>query len=178
MQRVYPSNRINMLEKKDAQILRIIQQNARVSNAEIGRQIKLAPSAVFERLKKLEERGVISGYVAILNKREIGFKVTAFISIKTSNYGGGADDLLAEIPQVLEVYDVAGDDSYLVKVCVKDTEDLSRLIREEIRTIPDIVSTKTTIVLQTTKESTQIPLDESESIKLVIKAKKRVTNPA
>ena len=62
-------------------------------------------------------------------------------------------------PQVLEVYDIAGEDTYMVKVCVRDTVDLSRLIRKEIRTIPDIVSTKTTIVLQTTKETAILPLN-------------------
>ena len=148
-----------MLDEKDRKILEIIQKNARISNAELGRQVKLAASAVSERLKKLEDRRVILGYETKLDKREVGLSVTAFIAIKTSNYGGGADELLAKIPQVLEVYDIAGEDTYMVKVCIRDTVDLSRLIRKEIRTIPDIVSTKTTIVLQTTKETAILPLN-------------------
>ena len=151
-----------MFNEKDREILTIIQENGRISNAEIARRIDLAPSAVLERVKKLEERGVIKGYVAQLDKRLVGFSVTAFIAIKTSNYGGGADDKLAKIPQVLEVYDIAGEDSYLIKVCVRDTVDLSRLIRKEIRSVPDITSTKTTIVLQTKKESTILPLALNE----------------
>ena len=87
-----------MLDQKDKQILEIIQKNARISTAELGRQVKLAASAVSERLKKLEDRGVILGYETKLDKREVGLSVTAFIAIKTSNYGGGSDEVLAKIP--------------------------------------------------------------------------------
>lgn len=154
-----PDNGINVI---DRQILEILQLNGRESSAEIARQVGLAPSAVIERIKKLEAKGVILSYNAKLDKREVGLSVTAFVAIKTSNYGNGEDELLAKIPQVLEVYDIAGEDSYLIKVCVIDTIDLSRLLREEIRAIPDIVSTKTTIVLQTAKESVILPLNVGE----------------
>ena len=119
----------------------------------------LAPSAVLERLRKLEERGVIKKFIAKLDPAEVGFGLLAFVFVRTNECGDGTDELLAAIPEVLEVHDVAGDDSYLLKVRAKDTEDLARLLREKLKGLPNVVSTRTTVVLQTVKETSILPLD-------------------
>lgn len=148
-----------MIDDIDREILNIVQQDGRVSNAEIARQVGLAASAVLERLRKLEDRGVIKGYFASVDPKQVGFGLIAFVFVRTNECGDGTDELLARIPEVLEVHDVAGEDSYLLKVRATDPEDLARLLREKLKAIPTVVTTRTTVVLQTIKETTALPLD-------------------
>ena len=147
-----------MINEIDAKILNIIQQDARIANAEIARQVGLAPSAVLERVKKLEERGVIRGYAAEIDASQIGFGLTAFVFVKTS-FCGSIGSVMAQIPEVLEVHDIAGEDCYLLKVRARNTDELGRFFREKLKPIPEIISTKTTIVLQTIKETTALPME-------------------
>lgn len=148
-----------MIDDIDKDILNMIQQDGRISNAEIARKVNLAPSAVLERVRKLEERKVIRGYAATVDAKQVGFGLTAFVSVKTNECGDGTDELLAQIPEVLEVHDVAGEDSYLLKVRASDPEDLAVLLREKLKSIPTVISTRTTVVLHTVKETTALPLD-------------------
>lgn len=154
-----------MINEIDKQILNILQTDARIANAEIARQVGLAPSAVLERIRKLEERGVIKGFETKLDAAKVEFGLTAFVAVRTNDCCDETDRLLAEIPEVLEVHDVAGEDSYLLKVRVKDAEELSRLLREKLRNVPNVASTKTTIVLQTIKETNALPIKVSEEKK-------------
>ena len=149
-----------MINDIDKQILNIIQQDARISNAEIARQIGLAPSAVLERLRKLEERGVIRGYSAEIDASAVGYGLTAFVFVRTS-FCGSIGSVLAQIPEVLEVHDIAGDDCYLLKVRAENTEQLGKFFREKLKNLPEIISTRTTIVLQTIKETTALPIAET-----------------
>ena len=152
-----------MIDDIDKDILAIIQANGRESNAEIARQVNLAPSAVLERIRKLEDKGVIKNYAARLDPRQIGLGLTVFVSVRTSECGGGVEEALAELPEVLEVHDVAGEDCCLIKVRTRDTEELGRLLREKIKLIPKVVDTRTTVVLQTFKETSSLPLDHIET---------------
>jgi Lrp/AsnC family transcriptional regulator, leucine-responsive regulatory protein len=163
--------KIRMIDSIDTEILAILQKDARISNAEIARQVGLAPSAVLERVRKLEERGIIRGYAADIDPRSLDFGLTAFVAVRITDCSGPAGELLAEIPEVLEVHDVAGEDSYWVKVRTKDTEALSRLLREKIKAVPTVTDTRTTVVLQTFKESNALPI-EARPAKEVKKAKK------
>lgn len=144
----------------DGQILTILQSDARISNAEIARQIGLAPSAVLERIRKLEDRGIIRGYRTDIDPHSVDCGLTVFVAVKTSECGADAEEALVAIPEVLEVHDVAGEDSYLLKVRTKDTEALGRLLREKIKPIPNVLSTRTTVVLQTFKETNALPLSD------------------
>ncbi|MBI3660983.1 Lrp/AsnC family transcriptional regulator [Candidatus Acetothermia bacterium] len=150
-----------MIDEIDEKILSIIQKDARTPNAEIARQVGMAPSAIFERIRKLEEQAVIHGYETRLNPREFGLGLVAFIFVRADDrVGAGKTGItLAKIPQVQEVHHIAGEDCYLVKVRAKDTEDLWKLIREEFGVITTISSTRTTIVLETLKETAQLPLE-------------------
>lgn len=147
-----------MISDIDKQILNIIQKDARISNAEIARQIGLAPSAVLERIRKLEERGVIRGYAAEIDAAQIGFGLTAFVFVRTS-FCGSIGSVLANIPEVLEVHDIAGEDCYLLKVRAENTNELGKFFRERLKNLPEIISTRTTIVLQTIKETTALPIE-------------------
>jgi len=148
-----------MLDDISTQILNMLQQDARISNAEIARQLGMAPSAILERIRKLESAGYIQGYETRLNAPALGMGLLAFIFVRTEEqWNDRAGEALAAIPEVQEVHHVAGEDCYLVKVRVADTEALSCLLREQFGRIGSIRSTRTTVVLKTLKESIHLPL--------------------
>lgn len=149
-----------MIDIIDRKILTILQGGARTSNAEIARRVGLAASAIHARLQKLEETGLIAGYTARLDAAALGFGLTAFIFVRTEDTPGHTASAvrLAAVPEIQEIHHVAGEDCILVKVKVADTQALARLMREEIGAIPTVKSTRTTIVLETIKESASLPL--------------------
>ncbi len=159
------------MDSIDTQILDIIQGDARVSNAHIAREVGLAPSAVLERVRKLEDRGIIRGYSASVDPKQVGFGLIAFVFVRTNECGDDVDEQLAAIPEVLEVHDVAGEDSYLLKVRAADPEDLAKLLREKLKSVANVVSTRTTVVLHTVKETTALPLHRC--IRAEVKGAKR-----
>ena len=148
------------VDSTDAAILALLQENARTSNAEIARRVDMAPSAVYERIRKLEERGVISGYEARLGAKQLGWGLVAFVFVRTADRPGqtSTGEELARFPEVLEVHHVAGEDCFLLKVRAADTEALGRLLRERIGAVPTVTSTRTTIVLETVKDTARLPI--------------------
>jgi Lrp/AsnC family leucine-responsive transcriptional regulator len=149
-----------MLDAIDRKILTILQANARISNAEISRRVSLVPSATLERIRKLENRGVIRNYEARLEPTEVGLGLLAFVFVKTNEDISlhSTGERLASLPEVQEVHHVAGEDCYLVKVRAQDPESLGRLLREKFGSISTVVSTRTTVVLETVKERAILPL--------------------
>ncbi|HQS05675.1 MAG: AsnC family transcriptional regulator [Sphingobacteriales bacterium 17-39-43] len=146
------------LDQVDREILGLLQRNARISNADIARELSMAPSAVLERVKKLEQKNTILQYTTRLNPSALHQNLLAYVFIKASD-GIGCNDTasaLAAIPEVQEVHHVAGDDCYLVKVRTFDSASLMELMRNSIGKIPNILSTRTTIVLETVKEQQQL----------------------
>jgi len=152
-----------ILDPTDLEILRLLQADGRVSNAEIARVVGLAPSAVLERVRKLEARGTIRGYSAQLDPRPFGLGLVAFVFVRAEEPVGAMDagKRLAEYPEVQEVHHIAGEDCYLVKVRAEDPEALGVLLRQRFGAIPGLRSTRTTIVLSTLKESAEIPVPKS-----------------
>lgn len=146
------------LDQIDYQILRIMQANARTNNADIARELGMAPSAILERVKKLEQKNVILKYHAKINPAALDQKLLSFIFIKSNDIIGDqkVGVALAEIPEVLEVHDIAGDDGYLIKVRTSDSTGLVDLMRNSLGKIEGIISTRTTIVLQTVKEEQEL----------------------
>jgi Lrp/AsnC family leucine-responsive transcriptional regulator len=121
--------------------------------------VNLAPSAVLERIRKLEERRVIRGYSADIDSKALGYGLTAIIAIRTSECGEGVGEQLSVIPEVQEVHEVAGDDCFYIKVLTQDAESLGLFLREKIKGISNVVSTRTTVVLKTFKEGTVVPIE-------------------
>jgi Lrp/AsnC family leucine-responsive transcriptional regulator len=113
-----------------------------------------------ERIRKLEARGVIRGYAAIVDPRALGQALLAFVAVSTAEVAGeeGIGRELAEVPEVLEVHHVAGDDCFLVKIRARDAEHLGELLKNSVGRVKGVRSTRTTIVLGTLKESTALPL--------------------
>ena len=151
-----------MINEMDKKILNILQKNSRTPNVEIARQVGLAQSATLERIRKLEERGVIKGYGIQLDGQSVGLGLLAFIFIRTEEMCGEekVTRQLANLPEVLELHHVAGEDCFLVKVRTSNTETLGRLLREKFGTIKGVRTTRTTIVLNTSKETTALPLGQ------------------
>jgi Lrp/AsnC family leucine-responsive transcriptional regulator len=152
------------LDQIDRKMLEILQENARTPNSEIAERLGMAPSATFERHRKLERKGVIKSYETRLDPGKINLPLVAFVFVRTNEGAGEAivAPKLISIPHVLEVYNVAGEDCYLVKVRASDTTMLGRLIREEIGQIHGVTSTRTTIVMEAYKETGILPLDQAD----------------
>jgi Lrp/AsnC family leucine-responsive transcriptional regulator len=154
----------SIIDEIDRAILTILQANARVTNVEIARQVEMAPSAVLERIRKLEDRKLIAGYTTRLSPGDLGFGLLAFVFVRTEGgvWHGDFAERLSAIPEVQEVHHVAGEDCFLVKVRTRDTASLGSLIRDSIGSLPSVRSTRTTIVLETAKETLDIPVQRGE----------------
>lgn len=155
-----------MFDAIDQKILTMLQEDARVSNAEIARRLDMAASGIHERIKKLEERGVLRGFTTLMDPRALDLGLLAYLFVRTEDPVGGDTTArkLASRAEVQEVHHVAGEDCYLVKVRVKDTAALSVLLRE-IGTIPHVRATRTTVVLETTKETSHLPILPAAKLK-------------
>jgi Lrp/AsnC family leucine-responsive transcriptional regulator len=138
----------------DLRILEILQHDARATQHEIARQVRLSQPSVADRIHKLEARGVILGYVAKLDPGQLGKDITAFIGVGISHpkYFDQFGKKILAMPDVLECHRVAGGDSYLLKVRTENTRSLDRLLVEQIRAIPGVYRTETTLVLSSIKE--------------------------
>ena len=151
-----------ILDKTDLHILRLMQENARISNADLARELGMAPSGILERVKKLEQKNVVLQYTTRINPAALQQKMLAFIFMKAAD-GPGCNDTareLAKIPEVQEVHHIAGEDCYLVKVRTYDSASLMHLMRNSFSKIPNLLSTRTTIVLETVKEQQQLVIPE------------------
>ncbi len=148
-----------MLDAIGLEILNILQKKARIPNIEVSRQVGLAPSAVLERIRKMEKQGIIDGYEVRLNPEQFNRAQVAFVHIKTNPaMSDKVGSELALIPEIQEVHFVSGSDCYLVKIRSADTTALGLLLQEKITTIDGVLSTSTETVLATVKETSQIPL--------------------
>jgi len=147
------------MDETDLTILSLLQPNSFLTNTELSKKIGMAPSAVLERIKKLEQKGIIEGYPTRIKPEAVDLTLLAFIFVKTSEGPGNASvaKQLAKLPEVLELHHIAGEDCYIVKVRTKNPQSLIHLMREKFK-IPNLLSTKTTIVLETIKETNQLPI--------------------
>jgi Lrp/AsnC family leucine-responsive transcriptional regulator len=151
-----------MIDDVSLKILKILQKKARIPNVEVARQVGMAPSAVLERIRKLEKQGFIDGYEVRLNPRRFAKSLVAFVKVKLEKLDeqDKVGEVLARIPEVQEVHYVAGEDAFLVKIRAADTEALGHLTREKIACIAAVQSTQTAIALSTYKETARIPIDK------------------
>jgi Lrp/AsnC family leucine-responsive transcriptional regulator len=154
-----------VFDQTDVRILERLQANGRITQVDIAREVGLAPSAVLERIRKLEARGVIRGYAALVNPSAAGLGMLAFVAVQSTEAPGedGVGRELSTIPEVLEVHHVAGDDCFLVKIRARDAEHLGELLKLRIGRVEGVRSTRTTIVLGSFKESTVLPLASPEA---------------
>ncbi|MGH7640612.1 MAG: Lrp/AsnC family transcriptional regulator [Candidatus Dormibacteria bacterium] len=135
------------LDESDSAILRALQTDARTTLARLGQAAGLSPSAVHERIRRLQREGVIRGWTLELDPRAVGRPVTAFVGVEADVTGGSLAARLRQRPEVDECHSIAGDLSSLLKVRAADTESLLALV-DWIKELPGVRSTRTTVVLK------------------------------
>lgn len=150
------------MDKIDLEILKILQKKARTPNVEVSRTIGMAPSAVLERIKKLEAKKIIQGYEVRLNPNMFDCAMTAFVSIQVTRPSKIREtgEQLAAIEQVQEVHYLAGEDTLMIKIKASGNMELEELIQIRIADISSVKATKTFIALSTFKESAKIKLPD------------------
>jgi Lrp/AsnC family leucine-responsive transcriptional regulator len=147
-----------MVDEIDRKILSLVQCNSKLSNAEIAEKVGLTVSSVHERVKKLERKGIIKGYVAVVDAEKLGKPMLAFLRLTVSSHETAHDPLgalCASEPDILECHNVAGEDCYILKVRAEGPKQLERLL-SAIRGTAEASRSVTNIVLSTHKESTLV----------------------
>jgi len=158
-----------MVDEIDRKILDLLQCNAKLSNAEIAESVGLTVSSVHERVKKLERKGVIRGYVAVVDAEKLGKPLLAFTRLTVSNHDSPAlsvRDLCEKESDIMECHNVAGEDCYILKLRAAGPKELERLL-VAIKASADSGRSVTNIVLSSFKESLKItpaPVEQGEQI--------------
>ncbi len=152
--------RVAKFDATDRAILELLQDNCKQSMAQIGEKVGLSAPSVVERIHKLEESGVITGYVARVDARRLGKDVTAFLGVFTEQPRsiGSLERQISTIDDVLECHHVTGVHTLMVKVKTENTESLEQLI-ERIRSLEGVSRTETMVALSTQTERQRIALD-------------------
>ena len=149
-------------DNTDLKILRILQKDGNLTNKGVASRLGMTVTPIFERIKRLEREGFIGKYIALLNRRKLGFKQTVFIGLTlkghTRNYLDRFVKKIDEFGEVLECHRVSGNFDYLLKIVVQDVEAYETFILNKLTLISDLGSVQSMIVLSTSKESTDIAI--------------------
>ena len=150
------------LDATDKRILRALQKQGRMSNADLSEKVNLSPSACHRRVQRLEADGYIRDYVALLNPRKMGVPTTVFVEITLR---AQADEVLdafeksvSRIPDVLECHLMAGSADYLLKVVAENTEDFARIHRQYLARLPGVAQMQSSFALRTVFKTTALPV--------------------
>lgn len=148
-----------MLDDLDYKVLKILQKKGRTKRNELAEVVGLSIPAISERMHKLEEKKIIEGYFAKLNRKAFGYDIMAYILVMmdSSKHYKSLISHVEKIPQILECHSVLGEGSHLLKAISKNSEALEKLLAE-IQSWPGVTATKTTFVLSTIKETTEIDI--------------------
>ncbi len=148
------------IDATDRRILTALQRDGRMTNADLSEIVNLSPSACHRRVQRLEQEGLIAGYVALLDARRLGKPTTVFVEITLQ---GQADDLLdafetavARVPDILECHLMAGTADYLIKIVAEDTEDFARIHRQYLSRLPGVAKMQSSFALRTVVKTTAI----------------------
>ena len=146
----------------DRKVLAKLMTEARISWAELAQHLGLSAPAAADRVRRLEERGIVKGYSARLDPEALGLPLTALVAVTLDRPSHRLPFLkkIEKLAEISECHHVAGDDDYILKVHCRSTRDLDRLLSDELKALPGVVRTRTTIVLSTPKDSTILPLGE------------------
>ncbi|MBD2104717.1 Lrp/AsnC family transcriptional regulator [Leptolyngbya sp. FACHB-261] len=154
-----------LLETIDLKAIRQLMTQGRTTWAELAGVLGLSAPAAADRVRRLEERGVIRGYAALIQPEAVGYDLTAFVAVtlERPEHRAAFLQLIQNLPEVQECHHIAGDDDYLLKVRCLNTRDLERLVSDQLKGLSGIVRTRTTIVLSTLKETPALPLPSPNS---------------
>ncbi|NEP11856.1 MAG: Lrp/AsnC family transcriptional regulator [Symploca sp. SIO2C1] len=146
----------------DVQLLQFLQENGRMTSAELARRVNLSTAGLQKRLKKLEAKGVIDRYVTLVNREALGLDLLCFAQVTLAHHQpeciGQFCDRVKGLPEVLECHHLTGEFDYLLKVVVANPQHLEKFLSEAIAQIPGVDRICTNIVLNEVKASTSLPL--------------------
>ncbi len=150
-----------MSDSFDYKLIAYLMKQGRSTWAELGGILGLSAPAAADRVHKLEENGVIKGYSALVDPESVGLGIAAFISITLDRPERRKHflDQIQKMAEILECHHIAGEEDYILKVRCPDTKRLEYLISEEIKSLPGILKTRTTIILSTNKETPVLPVN-------------------
>ena len=153
-------NRKITLDSVDYKIISQLMDNGRITWSELADILKLSPPSTAERVRRLEEAGIIRGYMASIDPEAVSCSLEALIFVTLDNPDSRASFLrvIHKHPNVLECYHLAGDDDYFLKVRCRGTRELEHLLTEVLKNVKGVVRTRTTIVLSTVKETSRLPI--------------------
>lgn len=149
------------LDKTDLKILQILQENSKITNLELSKRIGLSPAPTLERVKKLEQSGVIESYHANVNSQAIGLNVKTFALVSLAwNKENALNNFLSKIraiKEITECYIITGEADFLIKIVCKDIPNYEKLLFKTLSQIEEIERLKTLMTLSTVKESKTLP---------------------
>lgn len=149
------------IDKLDCQILTVLISEGRVRWSALAEQLGVSPPAIADRVRRLEKAGVIEGYTVQLNAEKLGLALSAFalVTLEHPSHRQGFLDYVQASLSIQACHHVIGDGDYLLKICCRSTAELERILSEEIKALPGIQQTRTTISLSTVKSSSVLPMD-------------------
>lgn len=157
-----PRTKESSIDDIDRRLLRVLQQDGRITNQDLAARCGLSPAAAFERVKRLRETGVITGFAAALDPAKLGRALLIYVEIlldrTTDDVFTAFADHVREVPDVLECHMVAGGFDYLLKVRVADMEAYRSFLGHVIGTLPGVRETRTYAVLEQVKSTTALPI--------------------
>ncbi len=151
------------MDSYDLKIIQQLMQHARTTWAELGSILGLSAPGATDRVRKLEEKGIIKGYCAIVDHEALGLSLAALVAVYLDRprHRRLFLETIQHMPEVLECHHIAGDEDYLLKVRCRNTRDLERIISDQIKGIEGVIKTRTTIILATEKETPILPLEQA-----------------
>lgn len=160
LQKIYLNNM--EIDETDKKILRMLQVDARMTNKELASHLDLTLTPVYERVRKLERKGIIRKYAAILNPQKIGKNLIAFLSIQMAQHNEQSIQAIEKavemLPEVLECYHIAGENDYLLKVLIRDMEDYENFIRKKLINIQHMGHIRSSFVMAVIKDKNEIEI--------------------
>ena len=151
-----------LLDERDRAILRLLQQDGRLTNLDLAAQVNLSPSACLRRVKLLEERGLIARYVMLMDEKAAGLPGTAFVLVTLDQQGRTALDAfeaaIKDHAEVTECCLLAGAADYMVRVAYADSADFERIHTDILTQLPGVVRVQSTLALRTVKKTTELPV--------------------
>jgi len=153
---------MSALDETDRRLLRVLQTDGRITNAELAKRCNLSPAATFERVRRLRERGVIAGYAAILDPAKVDLALTIFVEVLLDRTTADVFETFAaairRAPEVLECHMVAGGFDYLLKARVRDMAAYRAFLGDVLVTMPGVRETRTYAVLEEVKATAELPI--------------------
>lgn len=150
------------LDEIDKEILVLIQENGRISNAELSRRLNLSPPATHARVRRLEREGLIEGYAGLLSREKLGYDLLCFVlvglTVHQFEHVYGFRERVLAMPEVLECFNITGEYDYLLKVVLRNREDLERFVVGELTPLPGVARLQTSLVLSEVKSSFKLPV--------------------